>query len=486
MIVEKEVIKEVPVEKAVIVEKEVPREIIKEVPKEVIKEVVVPQEVVKEVVKEVPVEKVVKETVVVEKEVRKAPPPGAPVIVRWVTDHYGGPRGQTTDYALARFKEEHPDIEVVLEPAPEVVERLMVSMAADMAPDIWLSSDDLMVTYPDIPLDLTPYFDSDPDVNKEDFMPFPAEFQRGGKIWGVPYQGNVLSQWINEDLFKEAGVPMPWEYDHDGDNWWDWDDFLETCKAITALGDDIYGVQLTTGVSTNYGGWSLSNGAYWIDEDSGNRICAFTNREKTEGAFHTEPVKEALKFIVDMECVHKVAMPLEEFAAARAAFGAYPFNAGLTGCAESTNEALVKASGLNCYRVQYPRSPRTKEAHTWLNNQPHQIWGETLYPDEAWEFVKFLSGREIQWKGGAELSAYQPSRLDIFADPEFLSEWPPVHRETYMYSAEQGGFKPMFDNYWEWNADFEAIMEEVRSCEGMSFEEAIAELDRMTTEILTR
>jgi len=50
IVVEKEVIKEVPVEKQVIVEKEVP----------------------KEVVKEVPVEKVVRETVVVEKEV--APP----------------------------------------------------------------------------------------------------------------------------------------------------------------------------------------------------------------------------------------------------------------------------------------------------------------------------------------------------------------------------------------------------------------------------
>lgn len=60
VIVEKEVIKEVPVE----VIKEVPVEVIKEVPVEVIKEVIteVPVEVVKEIVKEVPVE-VIKEVV---------------------------------------------------------------------------------------------------------------------------------------------------------------------------------------------------------------------------------------------------------------------------------------------------------------------------------------------------------------------------------------------------------------------------------------
>jgi uncharacterized protein YbbC (DUF1343 family) len=53
IVVEKEVIKEVPVEKAVIVEKEVIKEVTKEVPKEIIKEVPVEKEVIKEVEKQV-------------------------------------------------------------------------------------------------------------------------------------------------------------------------------------------------------------------------------------------------------------------------------------------------------------------------------------------------------------------------------------------------------------------------------------------------
>ena len=61
VIVEKEVIKEVPVEKQVIVEKEVVKEVVKEVPKEIV--------VTKETIKEVPVETI--KEVVVEKEVIK-------------------------------------------------------------------------------------------------------------------------------------------------------------------------------------------------------------------------------------------------------------------------------------------------------------------------------------------------------------------------------------------------------------------------------
>lgn len=76
-VVEKEVIKEVPVEiiKEVVVEKivEVPREVIKEVPVEIIKEVPVEKvvEVIKEITKEVPVEKVVVKEIVKEVPVEK-------------------------------------------------------------------------------------------------------------------------------------------------------------------------------------------------------------------------------------------------------------------------------------------------------------------------------------------------------------------------------------------------------------------------------
>ena len=80
-IVEKEVIKEVPVIEKVIVEKQVPVEVIveKEVIKEVPVEVIVEKEVIKEVIVEVPVETI--KEVIVEKEVIKEVPVVEQVIV---------------------------------------------------------------------------------------------------------------------------------------------------------------------------------------------------------------------------------------------------------------------------------------------------------------------------------------------------------------------------------------------------------------------
>ncbi len=120
IVIEKEVIKEVPVEKAVVVEKEVPKEVIKEV------------------VKEVPVEKVVQQTVVVEKEVVKAPPPAEQVKLRHQTRE---PEMAEEEQLLwnelyPRFQERNPHIEVEYIPMPpDFSEKIIAAAVAGNAPD---------------------------------------------------------------------------------------------------------------------------------------------------------------------------------------------------------------------------------------------------------------------------------------------------------------------------------------------------------------
>jgi len=116
VVIEKEVVKEVPVEKPVIVEKEVPKEIIKEVP----------------------VEKVVKETVVVEKEVVKAPPPAEKVRLRHQTrePEMAEEEKLLWDELYPRFQEQHPNIEVEYIPMPpDFSEKLIAAAVAGNAPD---------------------------------------------------------------------------------------------------------------------------------------------------------------------------------------------------------------------------------------------------------------------------------------------------------------------------------------------------------------
>src|SRR4029434_8083862 len=109
------------------------------------------------------------------------------------------------------------------------------------------------------------------------------------------YQGNVQGFWINVDLFEKAHVPMPWEYDHDGDKWWNWTDFLESAREIRGLGEDIYGYMLTNRFEWGYLSWVLSNGGFWIDEGSGERLATYIDPVKKVGTFSAPATQEALK-----------------------------------------------------------------------------------------------------------------------------------------------------------------------------------------------
>jgi len=429
-----------------------------------------------------PTAQLVKETVVVEKEVvvtaTAAPPVTAgegPIVLRWLTDHYGGARGQLSDEGMANYKEMKPEVEIVYEPVPEVAQRLMVELAAGQPPDMMLFSDDLMIPYGDKVLDLTPFYEADPEIAREDFMLVPALFLKDNKDWCVPFQGNVQGMWINEDYFKEAGVKMPWEYDHAGDKWWDWNDFLETMKAIRKLparesGEELYGFQLANRFEWGYLSWVLSNGGNYADV------------EKGVATFSSEPTKEAMKYLVDMFCEHDVAMPFDRIAATQETTGTFPFAAGLTGAAELCTEGMIKKAEINAYRVGFPRSPRTKEAHTGLNNQPHVISASTKWPQEAFDFIKYMGSREIQWRA-QELGAFDPCRIDIYEDPNYYTEWPAVSKEAKLEQIKNGGYRPMFNSFWEWTHEFHGIMEEACDCT-LPFEDAIAELDQVTNNIL--
>lgn len=60
-------------------------------------------------------------------------------------------------------------------------------------------------------------------------------FQVDGKQYGVPGNFSNVVLIYNKDLFDQAGVSYPTAD-------WTWDDAMEACEKIHALGDDIYGI----------------------------------------------------------------------------------------------------------------------------------------------------------------------------------------------------------------------------------------------------
>lgn len=60
-------------------------------------------------------------------------------------------------------------------------------------------------------------------------------FSVDGKQYGVPGNFSNVVLIYNKDLFDKAGIAYPTDD-------WTWDDAMEACEKISALGDDIYGI----------------------------------------------------------------------------------------------------------------------------------------------------------------------------------------------------------------------------------------------------
>ncbi len=76
-------------------------------------------------------------------------------------------------------------------------------------------------------LDLTHFFESDPNLKADAFYPGVLEsVQWDGKIWSLPVEVTYSLIYYDKRLFDAAGLPYP-------QPGWTWDDFVATARALT-------------------------------------------------------------------------------------------------------------------------------------------------------------------------------------------------------------------------------------------------------------
>ena len=93
-----------------------------------------------------------------------------------------------------------------------------------------------------------------------------------GKTWGIPKDYDTIAIAYNKAIFDQAGL----EYPQDG---WTWDEFVETCKAITEK-TGIYAVVCADGMQ-NGGYLTFASGGSDFDE---NGVCVLDS-EQVIGAY---------------------------------------------------------------------------------------------------------------------------------------------------------------------------------------------------------
>ena len=143
--------------------------------------------------------------------------------------------------AVAIFQENHPEIEVEHSVIPTADhawdQKAAAALAAGTGPDVMQMSPDYYGLYSDYFEDLQPYLEKE-GVNADDVFTegmLAPYYRPDGKLEGMPLLENVFVLAYNKDLFDQFGVDYPTDD-------WTWDDAMDACEKISALGDDIYGI----------------------------------------------------------------------------------------------------------------------------------------------------------------------------------------------------------------------------------------------------
>lgn len=349
---------------------------------EVVKETVeVTREVEVEVEKEVPVEVEVERTVEVEKIVEVEAQPVFPMEEGDLTILLccSSPEDlENRDRWNRGWELTHPGITVVQEPVPagqNYFEKLQTLFAAGTAPDLYDMWEGYIQPYAEngVLLNMDPFFEADPLVNKEDLVPAAVE---GGAWQDSIYalcQGFMpgpISLYYNVDHFDAAGADYPTED-------WTWDDMREAAKGLTNIPEQ-WGL--------TYSLWFVP-WLYWLWSNGGDLF-----KDNDTKCALTDPASyEALQYWADMVTVDETTLPSAE---AQALQG--PMNAFITGMVSmylgntwdvGSLDAARDEAGLNWVSVLSPKAPnggRVWYEHFWSWG----IWPGTDQPNAAWLYVR--------------------------------------------------------------------------------------------------
>ena len=416
----------VEVEKPVVIEKEV----VKEVPVEKIVE--------KEVIKEVPVEKIVEVTA----------KPAEVATVRWLArtslegqDAY---RRILHDY----FEVEHPYIRVNIEPSPGGwQEKLITSMIAGTAADIFQAWPAIFHNFVerDLVFDIQPYVDE--KLTAEEIADYlEAQWEAlhiRGVFCGLPKYIDSRLEIINLDAFDEAGVEYP---PKDGD--WDYTDFEEIAIKNTRdrNGDgkiDIWGA------CTGRGGWfywprNFGGGYVNPDDDTDCWLDEPTSMECFNWIYHNqwerEPnilIREADGGCWTEELVSELVADCE--------MGLYPGEtATAIGDAFRWDYRMLPRGTMN------PPAQGGADRCTLGDADGWAIWKGSPNAEAAFEVIHFLSGPIFQEEAILKVNGLIPIRKSLVPVMErtFREAFPAledVYLEVFGAMMEAGIFSNV---YW--------------------------------------
>ena len=341
--------------------------------------------------------------------------------------------------AIKKFESEQDKVKVTwLHTPDQYAQKFLANIAAGTPPDTaFIGSGDYQTYIRNkVLLDITDKIKNDSLVGAKDYFIEPQETNRctvDGKWYGIGSCWVAPHIYYNADIFKKANIEPPTNNPEEA---WTWDKFLEVAKQLTvdAAGkhpddagfdkDNIaqWGVQWPT-AGTQLDAAILSNGGNWIDGSTG--LLAIDKPEAIA----------AIQSVADLNLKHHV-MP--ETAAMEAL--------GMTNTQMLENGKLAMAIDGSwalswMYKIKATLGtavlPKMTTAATEMQAHIHCAMAATKHPEEAWQWVRFLSTPFYQTQF-CKIGLWLPSQKALMTE-DGLKSWitEGVHPKDYVKIATE-------------------------------------------------
>ena len=310
---------------------------------------------------------------------------------------------------IQKFMNSNPNIKIKLSVGPYASHHDKVIMAtkAGAAPDVFqvIPEDIIAFATENVAMSLDNY------VAKEGGFGFSRKFfpsawamaHQWGHTYGLPWRYGVSAMFVNVKMFKDAGISLP-----DG-NTWTYDDMLDIAKKLTNLNKKHYGFGFSGtkdsfGTSWEWMGHLFANKGGLISEDGTVLI-------------NNDAAVESLTWWSNLLIKEKV-VPAET---ATMDEGALIDMMGRGQLAMWNNGPWF----INNFKNSYPETeiatiplPKGKQDGASAGGTLLAISPQTKYPNEAWEFIKFMTSQSVL-KTWSTRGYFMPTRSKILEEPIF-------------------------------------------------------------------
>lgn len=345
--------------------------------------------------------------------------PAEKVKITFWFEHVGHHRTAIWENLIAIFEKEHPHIEIeyegFLKDSAKV--KFDAAIAAEDVPDVasiytsWLPE----YNFRDALLPLDSYFNSWSDNNKisQDTLNFNKSIVNDAKLYSIPYTQNLDVLWVRTDWLKELGIESPET----------WNDFFDTIEKLTNVEENRYGYSIRGGVGSSF---QLQRMMYAY---SGISDYIKDGKSSINDPLHVEFLKKYFSLYQKYTPISDIT---NDYASMLSGF-----DNGLIGMIQHNIGSFAEHNEfLQPQQFEVIPLPKSTKGHYVVeggNTMGISIFKKTKHPDEAWEFLSFLTSKEAQSYWNREVGQI-PTHQDVFKET-WAQDSPHLQTALKVYSV---------------------------------------------------